>query len=72
MKINNVYVLIKNYHKHILDSEQGLYSLYEFIYSCRDSYISTYPTPKDPSFTNALKMLKKLKDEVDSGTYNNK
>jgi len=30
------------------ESEQGLYSLYQFIYSCRDSYNSTYPNPQDP------------------------
>jgi len=47
------------------DSEQGLYSLYEFIYSCRDSYNSTYPNIQDQSFINSLKMLKKLKNEVD-------
>jgi len=48
------------------DSEQGLYSLYEFIYSCRDSYNSTYPEPKDPSFITSLNMLQKLKNETDS------
>jgi len=52
-----------------LDSEEGLLSLYEFIYSCRDSYNSTYPNPYDQSFKNALNMLKKLEDEVDSGIY---
>jgi len=41
--------------------------LYEFIYSFRDSYNATYPTPEDQSFTDALKMLRKLKEEVASG-----
>lgn len=50
-----------------LDSDQGLNSLYEFIYSCRDSYNSTYPDPQDQSFVDSLKMLKKIKEEVASG-----
>jgi len=49
------------------DSEQGLFSLYEFIYSCRDSYNSTYPNPQDPSFKKALNIMKNLKNQVDSG-----
>jgi len=48
------------------ESEQGLYSLYEFIYSCRDTYNSTYPEPQDQSFVNSLKMLNKIKEEVAS------
>jgi len=48
------------------DSEQGLYSLYEFIYSCRDSYNSSYPNPEDESFTNSLNMMQKLKNEIAS------
>jgi len=48
------------------NSEQGLYDLYQFIYSCRDSYNSTYPTPEDESFIESLNMLKKLKTEVAS------
>jgi len=50
-----------------LDSEQGLYSLYEFIYSCRDSYNSTYPDLQDKSFKDSLNMLLKLKNEIASG-----
>jgi len=57
------------------DSEQGLYSLYDFIYSCRDSYDSAYPNPKDQSFIDSLKLLKRLKEEISSGYiiyyYNN-
>lgn len=47
------------------DSDLGLFSLYEFIYSCRDSYNAPYPSPQDQSFRKALKMLKRLKNEVD-------
>jgi len=48
------------------ESEQGLNSLYEFIYSCRDSINSTYPNPQDPTFINSLNFLKKLKEKVAS------
>jgi len=48
------------------ESTQGLYSLYGFIYSFRDSKNSTYPMPQDQSFVNALKTLRKLKTEVAS------
>jgi len=48
------------------ESEQGLYSLYDFIYSCRDSFNSTYPKPQDQSFNYSLKMLKKLTEKTAS------
>jgi len=48
------------------ESEQGLYSLYDFIYSCRESYNSTYPDPQSQSFRNSLIMMKKLKNEIGS------
>jgi len=48
------------------ESEQGSFSLYEFIYSCRDSYNSTFPKPQDPSFIDSLNMLYKLKTEIAS------
>jgi len=48
------------------DSEQGLLSLFEFVYSCRDSYNSIYPNPNDKSFVDSLKMMKKIKEEVAS------
>jgi len=48
------------------DSDQGLLSLYEFIYSCRDSYNSTFPNLQDESFINSIKMLRRIKDEVAS------
>jgi len=48
------------------ESEQGLYSLYEFIYTCRDYINSTYPNPHDPTFANSLNLLKKLKEKVAS------
>jgi len=48
------------------DSDQGLFSLYSFIYSCRDSFNSTFPKPSDQSFINSLEMLRKLKNEIAS------
>jgi len=48
------------------DTEIGLYSLYEFIYSCRDSYNSTYPNLQDQSFIDSLIMLKKFKEQTKS------
>jgi len=53
-----------------IESEQGLNSLYEFIYSCRDSINSTYPNSQDPAFANSLKLLKKMKKKIASGFYN--
>jgi len=46
---------------------QGSVSLYEFIYSFRDSVNSPFPEPSDPAFRNALKMLNRIKNEISSG-----
>jgi len=64
-------LLLLKYYEYMnnIDSDQGLLSLYEFIYSCRDSYNSTYPNPQDESFINSIKMLKKIKNEVASSKY---
>jgi len=48
------------------DSDQGLNSLYEFIYSNRDSYDSNYPNSEDQAFKDSLITLKKVKDEIAS------
>jgi len=48
------------------DNDQGLDSIYDFVYSCRDSYDSPYPTPEDQTFIDSLNLLKKLKNEVAS------
>jgi len=42
-------------------------SLFEFVYSCRDSYNSTYPNPNDKAFIDCLNMMKRIKEEVASG-----
>jgi len=51
-----------------IDSEQGYYSLYEFLYSFRDSFNSSVPEPHDPLFTEALKMINKIKEQISSGS----
>jgi len=69
--IKEIKIYINYFYTYIYkDSEQGLISLYEFFYSCRDSYNSTYPEPQDKSFVESLNLLKKLKKEVASSTYN--
>jgi len=57
---------LKCYNGSFENNNQGSYSLYQFIYSCRDSINSPYPNPQDKSFVNALMMLKKIKNEVAS------
>jgi len=49
-------------------NDQGLDSIYDFVYSCRDSYDSPYPRPEDKTFVDSLNLLKRLKNEVASDT----
>jgi len=63
-KLNNTDLI--GYNGLFDDSEQGYYSLYEFLYSFRDSFNSSIPEPHDPLFTEALKMINKIKEEVSS------
>jgi len=48
------------------DSEQGLYSIYEFIYSCRESPDLPFPEIKSETSINALTLMRKIKDEISS------
>eukprot|EP00833_Pecoramyces_ruminatium_P017655 jgi/Orpsp1_1/1191687/evm.model.d7180000087806.1 len=41
-------------------------SIYEFIYSCRESFNSPFPEISSQETINALKMMKKVKDEISS------
>jgi len=50
-----------------LDAEEGTSSLYEFIYSYRDTVESSFPNLKSQNAIDALKMIKKLKEEISSG-----
>ena len=49
------------------DSEQGILSTYEFIFSFRDSVTATFPKLGSSSFIDSLKMMKKIKNELSSG-----
>jgi len=51
----------------IIDKETGTISLYEFIYTYRESVDSPFPKMTSNEAINALKMLKELKTEVSSG-----
>jgi len=42
-------------------------SIYEYIYSFRDSYELPFPEYTSQSTINALEMLKKIKNEISSG-----
>ncbi|ORX75706.1 hypothetical protein BCR32DRAFT_249347 [Anaeromyces robustus] len=48
------------------ENEVGTCSLYEFIYSYRNSENSTFPVVRSQETVNALEMIKTLKDEVSS------
>ncbi|ORX84147.1 hypothetical protein BCR32DRAFT_242849 [Anaeromyces robustus] len=48
-------------------SDNGLYSLYEFIYSCRESVDSPFPSFIDSTAENSLNLLKRIKNEISSG-----
>jgi len=48
------------------ESENSICSLYEFIYSCRDSKDSPFPNIRSETTVNALNLLKKIKEEISS------
>ncbi|OUM58657.1 hypothetical protein PIROE2DRAFT_16014 [Piromyces sp. E2] len=48
------------------DDDQGIFSIYEFIYSFRDSVDEYFLEVGSPTFINALKMMKKVKNEISS------
>jgi len=50
----------------LYDNAGALYSLTEFIYSCRDSYDSPFPELDSETAVNALELIKKIKDEISS------
>jgi len=47
-------------------SEHGICSIYEFLYSCRNSVDSPIPDFKSKEAIDALKLIKKIKEEVGS------
>jgi len=49
-------------------SSHGQHSVFEFIYSCRNSnLISNFPDTNTEDIINALKLMKKIKDKISSG-----
>ncbi|ORX50629.1 periplasmic binding protein-like II [Piromyces finnis] len=48
------------------DCQQGSQSIYEFIFSCRDSVQEGYPEVGSKSFIDALEMMKRIKSEISS------
>jgi len=48
------------------DDNQGTYSIFEFLYSYRDSRDEGFPDIKSQTFIDALNMMKKLKTELSS------
>jgi len=53
----------------ILDTDNGMCSLVEFIYSCRESYDSPFPKLTSQTAINALELIKKIKEDIASGMY---
>jgi len=46
------------------DGENGLFSIYEFIHSCRNSPEDPFPDIRSETTINALNLLKRLKNEI--------
>ncbi|ORX45738.1 periplasmic binding protein-like II [Piromyces finnis] len=61
-KVNNTNLI--PYNGIFCDGEDGTSSLYEFIYSFRDSIGSPFPDLKSKNAKNALKMIKQIKEEL--------
>ncbi|ORX47118.1 periplasmic binding protein-like II [Piromyces finnis] len=54
------------YNGYFSDTEDGMASLYEFIYSYRDSMYNSYPNIDSKEASRALSMIKRLKNEISS------
>ncbi|KAG4100518.1 periplasmic binding protein-like II [Neocallimastix lanati (nom. inval.)] len=63
-KLNNTEIVI--YNGLFSRAEIGTCSLYEFIYSYRDSVDSSFPELQSEESKNAIEMIKKIKDELSS------
>eukprot|EP00833_Pecoramyces_ruminatium_P010810 jgi/Orpsp1_1/1184842/evm.model.c7180000091215.1 len=48
------------------EPEEGICSIYEFIYSCRESYESPFPEIRSQTTIEAMKLIKKIKEEISS------
>eukprot|EP00833_Pecoramyces_ruminatium_P018732 jgi/Orpsp1_1/1192764/evm.model.d7180000095714.1 len=63
-KLNNTNLTI--YNGLFNEKENGICSIYEFIYSFRDSVDSEFPDLLSQNALDALKMMKKIKNEISS------
>ncbi|ORX84281.1 periplasmic binding protein-like II [Anaeromyces robustus] len=63
-KLNNTNII--GYNGLFTDDDFGICSIYEFIYSCRESYNSTFPELTSEVSINSLEKLKQIKDEISS------
>jgi len=61
--------MINNKYNKISDTEIGTCSIYEFIYSYRNSIESPFPDLTSQEANNALNMIKRIKNEIASGYY---
>ncbi|ORX80973.1 hypothetical protein BCR32DRAFT_268565 [Anaeromyces robustus] len=66
-KLNNTDLIA--YNGLFNDSESGFCSIYEFIYSYRNSVDSPFPEFSSNEAINALEMIKRLKNEIASDDY---
>ncbi|ORX79451.1 hypothetical protein BCR32DRAFT_246384 [Anaeromyces robustus] len=64
-KLNNTNLIA--YNGLFSDNDSGNSSLYEFVNSYRDSNEQSYPEPRSNKTIEAIKMIKKLKEEIGSG-----
>ncbi|ORX78623.1 alpha/beta-hydrolase [Anaeromyces robustus] len=64
--LNNTELI--GYNGFMFDAENGICSIYEFIYSCRESYDSPFPDLNSQTAIEAIKLIKKIKDEISSGS----
>ncbi|KAG4085088.1 periplasmic binding protein-like II [Neocallimastix lanati (nom. inval.)] len=63
-KLNNTSLIA--YNGLFSDSSIGLCSIYEFIYSCRDSVDSPFPKLLSETSIKALELIKRIKEEISS------
>ncbi|KAG4102030.1 periplasmic binding protein-like II [Neocallimastix lanati (nom. inval.)] len=66
-KLNNTNILI--YNGGFVEDEIGMGTIYEFMYSYRDNVEAPFPSLRSKNALEALKMIKKLKNEISADKY---
>ncbi|ORX79047.1 periplasmic binding protein-like II [Anaeromyces robustus] len=59
------------YNGYLDKTDEGVNSVYEFLYSSRETIDSPFPEIKSKTSADALNLIKRLKDEIASGIYDN-